>query len=235
MRSVVRGAGLVHREFHLEKGGLKPMGDPTSENGGGDVAHAATLAPENRRVPEPQGTERETGEREELKLVASRIAEMTSVLGKVCRVSEETERVIASLHGENQTLRAGEMRDALMPVWRDLVRLYDDLQQTLDIYKTAGELRCAEVTQDWQLYRDSVADLLYRQGVDRCEATHGDIFDPKQHRAVVAIPTGDPAHDRRIARVVRVGFRVGERIVRPIETEVYRLVSEDERTKNDSL
>lgn len=137
-------------------------------------------------------------------------------------LSRERERIIDRLLEENKRLRGEAIERFLEPTLRDLVRLSDELHKTVAAY-AAGPPAAASVLADFRSYKDSVLDILYRQGVEPYDAAPGTLFDPKLHRALGSLPTGRAELDRTIARVVRVGFSGSARLLRPLEAEVYRL------------
>lgn len=68
-------------------------------------------------------------------------------------------------------------------------------------------------------------DLLLQQlGHEPLRVAPGDAFDPRLHRAVLRVPTADPAADRTVARVVRDGYRTPatDRVLLFADVEVHR-------------
>ncbi len=158
----------------------------------------------------------------EFERLATCVRELTEQVEEANRLGQDRERVVDRLHQENQQLRVGELQQALAPVLRDLIRLSDDLQRTAAAYATRAEPLAPEVVRDLECYRDTVLDILYRQGVEPYDAPAETAFDPKLHRALGSVATSTPGQDRSIARVVRVGFRREARVIRSLEAEVYR-------------
>lgn len=141
---------------------------------------------------------------------------LTRELALANTLSRERERLIDRLHEENQTLRAGEFQQRLQPVWRDLIRLHDDLSRTA--HNQDPQVR------DLECFRDMVADILFRHcDLEPYSAVSGEPFQPAEHRAVRTVPVADPQMDRTIAGTVRQGFRTHDRVVRAAEVEVFRL------------
>lgn len=114
-------------------------------------------------------------------------------------LARQTE-IAAALHAENQRLKAGELRRAQLPLVRDLIRVHDVLGQILD---AAVESTAAA---DLQIARDSIVDALARSGIERTNAVAGDPLDQRVHNVVGVEPVDDPAADRTIADVVKIGF-----------------------------
>jgi molecular chaperone GrpE len=140
-----------------------------------------------------------------LQELGGRVEALAVLVAESNRLAQDRERIIDRLHDENQRLKAGETQRLLIPVLRDLMGLFDELNRA-----------------QLHTFRDVVSDILYRHGVERFDAEPNAAFEPRIHKASKAVPTEDPARDRCIARVVRVGFKNEERVLRPLEAEVYR-------------
>lgn len=50
----------------------------------------------------------------------------------------------------------------------------------------------------------------------------GERFDPNFHEAVILTPTDDPGQDELVSQVLLVGYRLGDRLLRPAQVAVYR-------------
>lgn len=154
------------------------------------------------------------------------LANLSNQIREVNRISEERERTINHLHEENQRLKQGEQQQLLLPVFRDLIRLYDDLRTTTANYAKAEGTE--KITRELTCYGETVCDILYRHGVEQIEVSTGAVFDPKAHKAVATVPASEPELDRTIAKVVREGFKTDFRIIRNVEVEVYRHIPQEE-------
>jgi molecular chaperone GrpE (heat shock protein) len=135
---------------------------------------------------------------------------------------EESQRLLARqsdlvdrLHAENQDLRAGELRNAQLPLVRDLVRLHDDVGRMRD---TVGEH-----DDDLRVVQESLLDILARNGVEAYAPEHGEEFDPRMHAAAGTEPTADESLDKSVVEIVRRGFRwdSGD-VIRVAEVRAYR-------------
>jgi hypothetical protein len=58
-------------------------------------------------------------------------------------------------------------------------------------------------------------------GVQRMPVGDGTVFDPGLHHAVGTAPAADGGIDRRVAREVRPGWQMGDRVVRAAEVIVW--------------
>lgn len=163
---------------------------------------------------EPEGPER--GAEEEFRdNVEAALGRLDSKLAESQRLLDRQTELTERLHAENQSLRAGELREAQLPFVRDLIRLCDDLERMLAV--------ASESAADLTMVRESLIDVLARNGVQRFGPEQGEPFDPQLHTAAGTDPTDREELDRAVAEVVRGGYRwdSGE-VIRAAEVRAYR-------------
>ena len=172
-----------------------------------EPADAVTEPPEPEPGPEPQPEPH----LELLARIEDRLAESQRLLGR------QTE-IAASLHEENQRLKAGELRRALAPLVRDVLRVQDDVTAMLDTHADPGAAR------DLDLVRGALLDALARNGIEPIACPPGTPFDPRLHKVAGVVATPDPQLDRCVAAVVRPGFTWDDgEPVRPVDVQVHKL------------
>jgi molecular chaperone GrpE (heat shock protein) len=137
--------------------------------------------------------------------IAAQLAELASALKETNQIAATREAHFAQIHRELQQVRSEEAGRAFLPLFRDLIGLYDQLQ-------AAG-------IND---FADSVRDILERYGVEMYEPVVGEAFVPRTQRGLKAVASNDPAQDRMVARVVRHGFLFNSNVLRSADVEVFR-------------
>ena len=115
------------------------------------------------------------------------------------RASREVERQVS------------ESRQAALLDWLDVVDSVERALRMEDGGQCAAGLRAVLEQAD---------AVLARQGAVRVGST-GEEFDPQRHEAVAVQPT-DTVTDRTILAVVRSGFAMGDRVIRPAQVVVAR-------------
>jgi molecular chaperone GrpE len=98
--------------------------------------------------------------------------------------------------------RVGDARDRLLLDWLEVV---DDVDRALK-YGSVADAALRPV-------QDQMHAVLARHGVERIEAG-GAPFDPELHEAVGVLQTDEVAPNT-VVDVVRAGYRVGDRVLRP--------------------
>ena len=102
------------------------------------------------------------------------------------------------------------VRYAAQPVVEDLLGVVDALHGAIEGLKDSEHER--RVAEGLRLVERQLLDGLARHGVARIEAV-GKPFDPTVHEAVLEMP--GPAAERTVLQVVRPGFTLHGRVVRP--------------------
>jgi molecular chaperone GrpE (heat shock protein) len=132
------------------------------------------------------------------------------------------ERIIDSLHEENQRLRAGERQLVLRPILVDLSRLRNDLlRQASDL---PDETTVAQFAAMLESFASSVEQTLDRGGVLVLRPEPGTPFDPSRQRAVDVLPASSPEWDGKVAEVVGDGYldTTVDRALAPARVRVHR-------------
>ncbi len=148
--------------------------------------------------PAPAGpSEEEQALREELEQWKDRAlrleAEMDNFRKRLQRLAEE--RIAAD-------------RERLL---RDFLDVADDLARALSVDGADAE----SIRQGVELTHRSLMNLMNREGVTPIEAD-GQPFDPAWHEAVGTVPAQQVGREPdTVVHVVRAGYRIGDRLLRP--------------------
>jgi len=192
----------------------EPAGESTAPEAATPVAAATATAPEAPSAKEETSSE-ESEWLAQIKLLHRRLDDQE-------RLGRERERVIDRLHEENQRLKQGELQKQMMPVYRDLMRLYDDLQKTATEYSGKTEIAADSAARDWEFFATTITDLLFRYGVEVLAVEPGMPFDAKNHRAASMRKTGEQDRDKTVAKVLSAGFAADNKVLRAAGIEVFR-------------
>lgn len=132
-------------------------------------------------------------------LAAERLEELRRLQAEFVNFKHRTAREKEQL----RTYVTGDLLQALLPVFDDI-----------DAARGAGDL----TEGPFASIANKLEEILVRQGLSRIGAV-GETFDPAVHEAVLQQPTSEVEPDQ-IAMVLRSGFRIGERVVRPAQVAV---------------
>jgi molecular chaperone GrpE (heat shock protein) len=200
-------------------GAEMPSTDDDAELGGEAVLEQSPneSPPDDSDQPRGDGVEEHPAESEATAppLVEQVVADFGSRLEEAQRLLARQSDLVDRLHAENQELRAGELRNAQLPLIRDLVRLHDDVER---MRGASGQ-----ADHDLRVVQESLLDVLARNGVVPYAPDQGEEFDPRLHAVAGTEPTTDGSLDRSVVGTVRKGFRwdSGD-VVRVAEVRAYR-------------
>lgn len=66
--------------------------------------------------------------------------------------------------------------------------------------------------------RDELLEVFYRKGI--CQIASSYIFDPSIHNAIKAIPSDERTPNNTIVKIIRNGYMLGNKVIRPIDVIV---------------
>ncbi|MCG8468206.1 MAG: nucleotide exchange factor GrpE [Gemmatimonadetes bacterium] len=101
----------------------------------------------------------------------------------------------------------------------ELLEVLDDLQRVAD---TPCEGTTTEALhQGTELVAKKLTKTLADAGMEAVNPL-GERFDPNLHEAILVAPTDDESKDETVSQVVRIGYRLGDRLLRPAQVGVFR-------------
>ena len=135
---------------------------------------------------------------------------------------DEVEGELQKRLGRLERESARELERMRGQVALDLLEVLDNFDRSLEAAQQGSSVD--SLLQGLQLVRDQFFAALERLGVEAIAAS-GEPFDPKVHEATAMAPVSDPALDGKVVRVLKAGYRLGDRVIRPALVQVGRLTS----------
>lgn len=191
------------------------MAENTTENPqDGDPLEEAFRAPDAESAPEAEGAEAtvETAEAER-----EPASEGDSAAQDGHRLAEERLEDLRRLQAEFQNFRnrSAKEKDGLREyVVGDVVTALLPVIDDIDAARRHGDL----AEGPFASIARKLEEALTRQGLKRVGEV-GEAFDPHVHEAVMQQPTEEVEPDQ-VAMVMRSGYRIGERVLRPAQVAV---------------
>ena len=219
-----------------EETGPEPevSGESAVKNGVGEPGHqeaeSARVAPGDQGGEEPAEAPTETGPEDGSGEVASDAGDDdTGISGELAAARAEVEdlrdRLMRALAEVDNTRKRGERirRDAEVYGGRrlamDLLSVFDNMNRALSAVDDTQREVAGGLIEGIELTKRDLVEAFSRNGIVPVEPTVGEKFDPKQHSAVFNAPNPDvPAGC--IATVLREGFVMADRLLRPAEVGV---------------
>ena len=147
-------------------------------------------------------------------------------LEKVRREAAEHLDDLLRLKAEFENYRKRVVKEQTALVERASQQLVERLMPVLDNFELA--LIAADRSKDYdslvrgvEIVYGELMDLLHREGLQKIEAM-GKPFDPNQHEAVLEVGDGPAEGDPVVAEVVRNGYTLKGKVLRPAMVKVVR-------------
>ena len=104
----------------------------------------------------------------------------------------------------------------------ELLEVLDNFDRSLAALQGGADQDA--LRQGLTLVREQFWGALQRMGVSAVGAAEAP-FDPHLHEAAAVAPVNDPEKDGRVVAVLKEGYLLGERVIRPAVVQVGRLMS----------
>lgn len=151
------------------------------------------------------------------------------------KMDNHKEKIIDKLHNEVTEYKEGLIEKLTWPLILDLIIAIDNLNKTIENIKGKEELTKEYAIKCINGVKEDLDEILYRQGIEAYNDS--DIkFEPKRHKLLKLSETGDIEKDRTISKTVKLGYEMGEKIIRKQLVDIYTYKKEevvDEITNDD--
>lgn len=149
----------------------------------------------------------------------ARVLQLSELFQSRLAYDKAKEEAFDKLYAELDALKKNAALDYIKPLLLDLILLYDRMEHARRLAADAQGIVSTEVLQS---FIHELLEVLYRREVSLIEAGPSS-FDYNHQKAIGVVDVTDPAEHQRIHKVVRRGFRLGERTLRPEEVIVCRV------------
>ena len=102
---------------------------------------------------------------------------------------------------------------------RDLLSVYDNITRALDAVTDKQKKSNAALIEGIELTRKEIISGFEKHKIIRITPQIGDVFDPLLHQAMFEAPMLDTKAGE-IIQIMAVGFKIGERLLRPAQVGV---------------
>ncbi len=164
------------------------------------------------KAPEPASVVADSTALEDLK------QELARAQAKASENQDGWQRAVAEFQNFKKRLERDRETDQIMmkgDIIRKFLPILDDLERAL------GERPSQDAwSEGIELIERKLQSILDAEGLKRIEAK-GELFDPNFHEAISTEPV-DGMESGRIVAVVRNGYMLGDRVIRPAQVRVAR-------------
>ncbi len=184
--------------------------EQTTPSAGPNMNSAESASPARAEAPEVAGTEPTEVEALKLKLADAEAKSAENLDG--------WQRAVAEFQNFKKRLERDREADQIMmkgDIIRKVLPILDDLERALQDRPAADSW-----SDGIDLIVRKLQGILEAEGLKRIEAD-GQVFDPNFHEAIATEPV-DGMESGRVVAVVRNGYMIGDRVIRPAQVRVAR-------------
>lgn len=105
-------------------------------------------------------------------------------------------------------------------------KMAEKLLPALDSFEMAfaNKEHWEKIDKDWQdgitsIYQQLISGL-EKSGIEKIDK-NDILFDPNIHQSISIVETVDEEKDHRVEKILQVGYKIGERIIRPAKVTIY--------------
>jgi len=140
---------------------------------------------------------------------------------------DELARAFQALSNDREEFkqRLARERDRMLEVEKGHVALILlEVLDELDLSLEASDKDDSPLARGVRLIRDGILSRVQAMGIERFDLA-GQIFDPNLAEASDVEITTVPADDQKVVSVIRAGYRLKERVIRPARVKVAKYVA----------
>lgn len=134
-------------------------------------------------------------------------------------------KALERLHDQLQDYKSNFIRQALLPVLKDLIFCLDFVTDEIERMgeKTDCQSALPAAAKSFEHIKHMLTDVLFKYDVEpyRCE---DEFFDRKEQQCLRTVPTNVEADDKKIAVRGVIGYRERETILRKEQVTIYKYV-----------
>ncbi|HEX4019928.1 MAG TPA: nucleotide exchange factor GrpE [Acidobacteriaceae bacterium] len=167
-------------------------------------------------LAEPAGALRDDAQP---RVTGEQLASIGATLTAQSDLLKSSHNLLVDLAGKIGQMSDEAVERATRPIFIDLILLFDSLQQTRTWVSSSTRQSNEAFENRLSVLEAELLEILLRRDVQKLEET-GTKLDRQRHRAVKTVATANPEEDNQIREVIRAGFAVGERVLRPADVVI---------------
>jgi molecular chaperone GrpE len=149
--------------------------------------------------------------------ISEQLSSLNDSINKRLSYDETKEKAFDRLYNELDQLKKNTLFDHLRPLYIDLILLYDRIENMRQKILSSDEN--ISIPLLLETLSEELVEILYRREIEPLK-NRNLIFNPSYQQAIGVKNTDMHEEDNHIERVVRRGFGIRERILRPEEVIV---------------
>lgn len=134
------------------------------------------------------------------------------------------------LHKTYEKENAIAIKYVTYDLMEELLPILDIFSMVLDNANIPDEVKA--YFKGFELVFNQFKQILDRHGVSEIKCKEGDPFDYNIHNGVEKVEVEEGEHDT-IAQVLQKGYKIGDKVLRPVSVKVYSLIKKDDEIEQN--
>lgn len=192
-----------------------------------------TVSAETEALAEDTDVEKETTSKIDDDLLSmlknnnSLLQEIKGVIQNRLEYDAVKEKVIDKINDELKFYRDGFIFKSQKSIFIDLMLLYDSLERILISVAIEGGFSREKLVEHLEIFKEELLELLYRRDITPFDE-HPEVLNYKLHKTVKTIPTDEESENNKVDKIIKIGFRLNDKILRPEEVIIKKYVKSKE-------
>lgn len=148
--------------------------------------------------------------------ISTQISGLKEQLHKHVLTNKDKDEAFDRLYVELETYKNNSAFEQVRPLFMDLILMFDRISNLTEDAVKRDDKYCANALKT---VTDELIEIMYRRDIDLITSIQ-EVFDATTQRAIGVERIESEEENNKIAKIVRKGFRCGERLLRPEEVIV---------------
>jgi molecular chaperone GrpE (heat shock protein) len=133
------------------------------------------------------------------------------------------EKAIDRIGDELKFYRDGYVFQSQKSIFIDLMLLFDGLARILDSLDSEEVFSKEKLRERLEFFKEELLEILYRRDIVPFDE-HPEYLNHKLHKTIKTIPTDVESENNKIDKIIKIGFRLKDKILRPEEVIIKKYV-----------
>ena len=157
-----------------------------------------------------------------LNIISCQLEELNKEFLSKLKNDAHKEKLIDSLHQELQSYKNDLIKKHVQSMAVDIIKIIDDIRKLSEHYQSmnAEDVEPNKLLDLLERIPGDLEDIFLYQGVKPFTCS-GNEFDAARQRVLKRVVTSDMSLDNKVAKSLKPGYEMGDRVIRPEIVSVY--------------
>jgi molecular chaperone GrpE (heat shock protein) len=138
------------------------------------------------------------------------------------------EKAIDKINDELKFYKDGFIFQSQKSIYIDLMLFYDSIERIIDSIINGNTFTKENIIGQIELLKEELLEIFYRRDITPYDE-HPEVLNYKLHKTVKTVPTDLETENNKIYKIIKIGFRLKDNIIRPEEV----IIKKYDKTRED--